>query len=86
MIEGGFTSAGEGGVGEPMDWEPGPGTSVERTLGAAELAAVVFVEVPVEVAVDDLAGVELVVGSATGVMGGACTAGITTGDGDAGVG
>lgn len=78
MIEGGFTSAGEGGLGEPMDWAPGPGTSAERTLGAAELAAVV--------APDDLAGVELVVGSATGVMGGACTAGITTGDGDAGVG
>lgn len=80
MIEGGFTSAGEGGVGEPMamDWAPCPGTSAERTLGAAELAAVV--------APDDLAGVELVVGSATGVMGGACTVGITTGDGDAGVG
>lgn len=78
MIEGGFTSAGEGGVGEPMDWAPGPGTSAERTLGAAELAAVV--------AADDLAGGELVVGSAIGVMGGACTAGITTGDGDAGVG
>ena len=82
MIEGGFTSAGEGGVGESMDWAPGPGTSAERTLGAAELAAVVVVEV----AVDDLAGGELVVASATGVMGGACTAGITTGDGDAGVG
>ena len=78
MIEGGFTSAGEGGLGEPMDWAPGPGTSAERTLGAAELAA--------EVAPDDLAGGELVVASATGVMGGACTAGITTGDGDAGVG
>ena len=78
MIEGGFTSDGEGGVGEPMDWVPGPGTSAERTLGAAELAAVVVV--------DDLAGVELVVGSATGVMGGACTVGITTGDGDASVG
>ena len=78
MIEGGFTSAGEGGVGEPMDWAPGPGTSAERTLGAAELAAVV--------AADDLAGGVLVVGSATGVMGGACTAGITTGDGDAGFG
>ena len=77
MIEGGFTSAGEGGVGEPMDWPPGPGTSAKRTLGAAELAAVA--------AADDLAGVELVVGSATGVMGGACTVGITTGDGDAGV-
>ena len=63
-----------------MDWEPGPGTSVERMLGAAELAAVAVV------VVDDLAGVELVVGSATGVMGGACTAGITTGDGEAGVG
>ncbi len=74
MIEGGFTSAGEGGVGEPMDWAPGLGTSAERTLGAAELAA------------DDRAGVELVVGSATGVMGGACTAGIATGDGAAGVG
>ena len=78
MIEGGFTSAGEGGVGEPIDWATGPGTSAERTLGAAELAAVV--------APDDLAGVELVVGSGTGVMGGACTVGITTGDGDAGVG
>ena len=78
MIEGGFTSAGEGGVGKPIDWAPGPGTSAERTLGAAELASVVVV--------DDLAGVELVVGSATGVMGGACTVGITTGDGDAGVG
>jgi hypothetical protein len=80
MIEGGFTSAGEGGLGEPTDWAPGPGTSAERTLGAAELVAVAVV------VVDDLAGVELVVGSATGVMGGACTAGITTGDGDAGVG
>jgi len=78
MIEGGFTSAGEGGLGEPTDWAPGPGTSAERTLGAAELAAVV--------AADDLAGGELVVGSATGVMGGACTVGITTGDGDAGCG
>lgn len=79
MIEGGFTSAGEGGVGEPMDWAPGPGTSADRTLGAAELAA--------EVAVDDaLARGELVVASATGVMGGACTVGITTGDGDAGFG
>ena len=78
MIEGGLTSTGEGGVGEPMDWAPGPGTSAERMLGAAELAAVV--------AADDRAGVELVVGSATGVMGGACTVGITTGDGDAGVG
>ncbi len=80
MIEGGFTSAGEGGVGEPMDWAPGPGlgTSAERTLGAAELAAVVVV--------DDLAVGELVVASATGVMGGACTAGIATGDGAAGVG
>ena len=74
MIEGEFTSAGEGGVGELIDWAPGPGTSAERTLGAAELAA------------DDLADGELVVASATGVMGGACTAGITTGDGDAGVG
>jgi len=82
MIEGGLTSAGEGGVGEPMDWAPGPGTSAERTLGAAELAA----EVVAVVAPDDLAGGELVVASATGVMGGACTAGITTGDGDAGVG
>lgn len=82
MIEGGFTSASEGGVGEPMDWVPGPGTSAERTLGAAELAAVVAAVV----SLDDLAGVELVVGSATGVMGGACTVGITTGDGDAGFG
>ena len=80
MIEGGFTSASEGGVGEPIDWVPGPGTSAERTLGAAELAAVAVV------VVDDLAGGELVVGSATGVMGGACTVGITTGDGDAGCG
>jgi hypothetical protein len=82
MIEGGFMSDGEGGVGEPIDWAPGPGTSAERTLGAAELVAVAVAVVDV----DDLAGVELVVGSATGVMGGACTAGITTGDGDAGVG
>jgi hypothetical protein len=82
MIEGGFTSAGEGGLGEPTDWAPGPGTSAERTLGAAELVA----ELAAVVAPDDLAGGELVVASATGAMGGACTAGITTGDGDAGVG
>ena len=40
-----------------MDWEPGPETSVETTLG-----------------------------SATGVMGDAGAAGITTGEGDAGLG
>ena len=34
----------------------------------------------------ELAGFELVVGAATGVMGGVCTAGITTGDGVAGFG
>ena len=55
MIEEGFMTAGGGG--EPTDWEPGPGTSFETTLG-----------------------------SATGVMGGAGAAGITTGEGDAGFG
>lgn len=38
MIEGGFTSAGGGRVGEPMDGEPGPEISVETTLGGFELA------------------------------------------------
>ena len=33
MIEGGFISAGKGA--EPMDSEPGPGTSFETTLGSA---------------------------------------------------
>ena len=33
MIEGGFISTGGGG--ELMDWEPGPETSVETTLGSA---------------------------------------------------
>ena len=69
MIEGGLTSAGGGGVGEPMDGELGPETSAEATRGGFELA-----------------GVELAVGAATGGMGGACAAGITTGDGDAGFG
>ena len=64
MIEGGFMSAGGGGVGEPMDGELGPETSAEATLG----------------------GFELAFGAATGEMGGACAAGIKTGDGDAGFG
>jgi len=33
MIEEGFMTAGGGG--EPMDGEPGPGTSFETTLGSA---------------------------------------------------
>ena len=69
MIEGGFTSAGRGGVGEFIDGEPGLEASAETMLGGFEPA-----------------GGELVVGAATEVMGGACAAGITTGDGDAGFG
>ena len=69
MIEGGLTSAGAGGVGEPMDGEPGLEASAETTLRGVELA-----------------GGELVVGVANEVLGGACAAGITTGDGDAGFG
>ena len=49
-------------------------TSAETTLGGFELAG------------GELAGFELVVGAAIGVMGGVCTSGITTGDGDAGFG
>ena len=38
MIEGGFTSAGGGGVGELIDGEPGLEASAETTLGGFEPA------------------------------------------------
>lgn len=43
MIEGGLTSACGGGVGEPMDGEPGPEPSAETTLGGFALAGGEFV-------------------------------------------
>ena len=63
MIEGGFTSADGGGVGEPRGAEFSPEPPAEMTLGGVELSCG-----------------ELVVGAASEVMGGACVAGITTGD------
>ena len=74
MIEGGFASVVAGGAVEPMDGEPMDGEPCPETSAETTLAGF------------ELAGDELVVGVATGVMGAAVAAGLTTGDGAAGWG